>query len=169
MQIKNIKREKRRRKLRDLDSILDLTYISCMHDHPPSGLWTLCSVSMETTYQWKNRPPLDKRVSGPVPRLIHCLRHSTLITPVTGQGHTFCCAFRRVTLGLLINDQLFNYLSSWQKLWVYCDCISPSLFGQVSRNLGRWVCASTLRVYKVFTETGWGPQLRGDSALGPPV
>ena len=27
----------------------------------------------------------------------------------------------------------------------------------------------TLRVYKVFTKTGQGPRLRGDSALGPPV
>ena len=36
----------------------------------------------------------------------------------------------------------------------------------VSRNLGRWVWASTLRVYKVFTKTGRGPWLRGD-CLGP--
>ena len=27
----------------------------------------------------------------------------------------------------------------------------------------------TLRVYKVFTKTGRGPWLRGDSAVGPPV
>ena len=26
-----------------------------------------------------------------------------------------------------------------------------------------------IRIYKVFTKTGWGPWLRGDSALGPPV
>ena len=32
----------------------------------------------------------------------------------------------------------------------------------VSGNLGRWVWARTLRVYKVFTKTGWGPWLRGD-------
>ena len=29
--------------------------------------------------------------------------------------------------------------------------------------------SSTLRVYKVFTKVGWGPLLREDSALGPPV
>ena len=29
--------------------------------------------------------------------------------------------------------------------------------------------SSTLKVYKVFTKVGRGPQLRGDSALGPPV
>ena len=29
--------------------------------------------------------------------------------------------------------------------------------------------SSTLKVYKVFTKVGWGPLLRGDSALGPPV
>ena len=38
-----------------------------------------------------------------------------------------------------------------------------------SGNLGRWVWAHTLRVYKVFTKTGLGPWLREDSALGPPV
>ena len=27
----------------------------------------------------------------------------------------------------------------------------------------------TLKVYKVFTKVGWGPWLRGDSALGPLV
>jgi len=30
-----------------------------------------------------------------------------------------------------------------------------------------WVWARALKVYKVFTKTGWGPWLRGDSALGP--
>ena len=39
----------------------------------------------------------------------------------------------------------------------------------VSGNLGRWVWALTLRVYKVFTKTGQGPWLRGDSSLGPTV
>ena len=43
------------------------------------------------------------------------------------------------------------------------------LFRLVSGNLGRWVWAHVLRVYKVFTKTGQGPWLRGDSALGPPV
>ena len=33
----------------------------------------------------------------------------------------------------------------------------------MSENLGRWVWACTLRVYKVFTKAGWGPWLRGDS------
>ena len=47
--------------------------------------------------------------------------------------------------------------------------LSLPLFRLVSGNLGRWVWAHTLRVYKVFTKTGWGPWLRGDSALGPPV
>ena len=41
------------------------------------------------------------------------------------------------------------------------------LFRLVSGNLGSWVWARTLRVYKVFTKTGQGPWLRGDSALGP--
>ena len=41
------------------------------------------------------------------------------------------------------------------------------LFRLVSGNLGRRVCARTLRVYQVFTKTGRGPWLKGDSALGP--
>ena len=44
--------------------------------------------------------------------------------------------------------------------------VSFPLFRLVSGNLGRWVWAHTLRVYKVFTKTGWGPWLRGD-CLGP--
>ena len=44
--------------------------------------------------------------------------------------------------------------------------LSFPLFRLVSWNLGRWVWAHTLRVYKVFRKTGQGPWLRGDSALG---
>ena len=47
--------------------------------------------------------------------------------------------------------------------------LSFPLFRLVSGNLGRWVLAHTLKVCKIFTKTGWGPWLRGDSALGPPV
>ena len=43
---------------------------------------------------------------------------------------------------------------------------SLSLFRLVSGNLGRWVWAHTLEAYKVFTKTGQGPWLRGDSVLG---
>ena len=38
-----------------------------------------------------------------------------------------------------------------------------------SGNLGRWVWACTLRIYKVFRKLDQGPWLRGDSALGLPV
>ena len=37
------------------------------------------------------------------------------------------------------------------------------------KEFGRWVWACTLKAYKVFTKTGRGPWLRGDSVLGPPV
>ena len=47
--------------------------------------------------------------------------------------------------------------------WVNFDRISFTFSRLVSRNSGRWVWASTLRVHKVFTKTGWGPWLRGDS------
>ena len=47
--------------------------------------------------------------------------------------------------------------------------LSFPLFRLVSGNLGQQVCAGTLRVYKIFTKTGRGPWLRGDSALGPLV
>ena len=46
--------------------------------------------------------------------------------------------------------------------------VSLPLFRLVSENLGRWVWTHTLRVYKVFSKTGQGPWLRGDSALGLP-
>ena len=49
------------------------------------------------------------------------------------------------------------------------NAIAFSLFRLVSGNLGRWIWACTLRVYKVFRKTGQGPWLRGDSALGLPV
>ena len=45
--------------------------------------------------------------------------------------------------------------------------LSFPLFRLVSGNLGREVWARTL--YKVFTKTGRGPWLRGDSDLGPRV
>ena len=47
--------------------------------------------------------------------------------------------------------------------------LSFPLFSLVSGNLGRWVWACALRVYKVFRKPGQGPWLRGDSALGPAV
>ena len=47
--------------------------------------------------------------------------------------------------------------------------LSFPLFRLVSWNLGKWVWACTLRVYKVFTKTGRGPWLREDPALGPLV
>ena len=46
--------------------------------------------------------------------------------------------------------------------------LSLPSFRLVPGNLGRWVWAWTLSVYEIFTETGWGPWLRGDSALDPP-
>ena len=42
------------------------------------------------------------------------------------------------------------------------NAIAFSLFRLVSGNLGRWVWAGTLRVYKVFIKTGQGPWLTGD-------
>ena len=44
------------------------------------------------------------------------------------------------------------------------DCIFLfPLFRLVSGNLGRWVCALTLRVYKVFPKTGWGLWLQEET------
>ena len=47
--------------------------------------------------------------------------------------------------------------------------LSFPLFRLVSWNLGKWVWACTLRVYKVFTKTGRSHWLREDPALGPLV
>ena len=45
--------------------------------------------------------------------------------------------------------------------------LSLPLFRLVSGNLGRWVWALTLRVYKVFTKTGWGSLANRRLCLGP--
>ena len=37
------------------------------------------------------------------------------------------------------------------------------------REFGEVGLGKPYRVYKVFTKSGWGPWLRGDSALGPLV
>ena len=61
---------------------------------------------------------------------------------------------------------IINRLKAYESR-INFDCIFPfPLFRLVSRNLGRWVCARTLRVYKVFTKTGQSPRLKGDG-LGP--
>ena len=51
--------------------------------------------------------------------------------------------------------------------WVnFLSFLSFTLSRLVSRNLGRWVWAHTLKVYNVFAKTSRGPWLRGD-CLGP--
>ena len=75
-----------------------------------------------------------------------------------------------MTTGLLIIVHCYLPMLKAHESWVNFDCIFLfPLFILVSGNLGRWVCAPTLRVCKVFTKTGPGPWLRGDSALGPLV
>ena len=71
-----------------------------------------------------------------------------------------------MTTGLLI---IVNYLGLRGMNHGLTLYLSFPLFRLISGNLGRWVWAHTLRVYKVFTKTGWGLWLRGDTALGPPV
>ena len=47
-----------------------------------------------------------------------------------------------------------------------------SFFSFVQTSFGEFgevVWARPLKIYKVSTKTGWGPRLRGDSALGPSV
>ena len=86
-----------------------------------------------------------------------------LTISVTEQSHKFHYVYRDMTTVLLINVHCLSSLVRHES-WVNFDCISFTLSRLVSRNLGRWV-----KVYKVFTKTGQGPWLRGDSALGPPV
>ena len=67
-----------------------------------------------------------------------------------------------MTTDLLINTHCLSSLVTHES-WVNFDYyLSFTLSRLVSGNLGRWVWASTLRVYKVFTKTGRGPWLRGD-------
>ena len=76
-----------------------------------------------------------------------------------------------MTTGLLIivHCQLIPRLKVYESLVNFDLFLSFPLFRLVSGNLGRWVWARILRVYKVFTKTGWGPWLRGDPALDPLV
>ena len=99
---------------------------------------------------WKTRPPV-KNIC------------------VTELNHTFYYAYWDMTTGLLIivHCQLPR-LKAYES-WVNFDCIFLSFVQTSFREFGRGVWAHTLRVYKVFTKTGQGPWLRGDSALGPPV
>ena len=90
-----------------------------------------------------------------------------LIVSVTEQSGKFHYVYWDMTTVLLINIHCLSSLVTHESL-VNFDRISFTLSSLVSRNLGRWVWASTLRVYKVFTKTGQGPWLREDSALGPP-
>ena len=90
-----------------------------------------------------------------------------LIISVTEQSHKSPNAYWGMTAGQLINVHCLWRLMTHAS-WVNFDCISllpcPRL---VSRNLGRWVWAHTLRVYKVSTKTGRGSLAKRRLCLGP--
>ena len=97
-------------------------------------------------------------------------RKHILITPVSGEVINFFLCLSECNLGLLIDDQSFNCLNTWHMSdgaivivsTFLCLCKFQGIWGD-----GFEHC--THRVQKIFTETGWGPWLRRDSALGPPV
>ena len=91
-----------------------------------------------------------------------------LIMSETEQSGISHYVYQDMTTGLLINIHCLSSLVT-HELWVNFDHISFTLSRLISGNLGRWVWACTLRVYKVFTKTGRGPWRRGDSALGLPM
>ena len=87
-----------------------------------------------------------------------------LIISVTEQSGKFHYVYQDMTAVLLVN--VYCSSVSWHMNHGLTLIVSFTLSRLVSRNLGRWIWARTLRVYKVFTKTGQGPWLRGDSALG---
>ena len=90
-----------------------------------------------------------------------------LIISVTEQSHKSHNAYWGMTTGQLINVHCLSTFMTHESC-VNFDRISllpcPRL---VSRNVGRWVWAHTLRVYKVSTKTGQGSLAKRRLCLGP--
>ena len=130
------------------------------------GLRAICPVSMGMTYNWKTRPPTPTPMEEP--------QVSYLGSPSPKRNCNYLCnqIESYILLCLLGYDHRpidNNYLGvkhmNHGLIWLsFFSFVQTSVkeFGEVS-----W--ARTLKAYKVFTKTGLGPWLRGDSALGPPV
>ena len=90
-----------------------------------------------------------------------------LIISVTEQSHKSHNAYWGMTTGQLINVHCLSRFMTHES-WVNFDHISllpcPRLG---SRNVGRWVWAHTLRVYKVSTKTGQGSLAKRRLRLRP--
>ena len=127
---------------------------------------------METTYQLENQALGRKS-----PRALHCLKEYPNYLCNWIESYILLCLLGYDHKPIDNCPLLTIWRRQWQptpvlRLKAYesrvnfdCICLFP-LFRLVSGNLGRWVWACTLRLYKVFTKTGRGPWLRGD-CLGP--
>ena len=73
-------------------------------------------------YQWKTRPPPDKRASGLVLGL-STAQKNMLIISVTEQSHKFHYVYRDLTTVLLINAHCLSSLVTHES-WVNFDHIS---------------------------------------------
>ena len=130
-----------------------------------NGLWAICPVSMETTYQLENQALGRKS-----PRALHCLKEYPNYLCNWIESYILLCLLGYDHKPIDNCPLLTIWRRQWQptpvlRLKAYesrvnfdCICLFP-LFRLVSGNLGRWVWACTLRLYKVFTKTGRGPWL----------
>ena len=73
----------------------------------------ICSVPMETIYQQKAKTLSRQRNLESCIWVTQHRREDILITPSPDRSENFSCAYQSITSGLLINDQLFNCLSTW--------------------------------------------------------
>ena len=126
-----------------------------------SELWTMCLVATWITHLRPNWPP----------KLINARFHTKISCCQKECDNPLCSQSPLWSLWPpLIQAAPYNQLM----LLIMnhgCDLIvSPfNTFQARFKEFGDVGLSSTLKLYKVFTKVGWGPWLRGDSALGPPV
>jgi len=78
---------------------------------------------------------------------------------------TFVIIMASIGVGCSVNQLTLLIMNHGCNLIVSAFNTSQARF----KEFGDVGLSSTLMVYKVFTKVGWGPWLRGNSALGPSV
>ena len=125
-----------------------------------SELWTTCLVALGITYLWLNWPPglINNRFHTKVSH-----RRKECNNPMW--SITFVIIMASIGVGCSVNQLTLLIMNHGCNLIVSAFNTSQARF----KEFGDVGLSSTLMVYKVFTKVGWGPWLRGNSALGPSV
>ena len=121
----------------------------------------MCLVAMRITYLWPNWAPglINTRFYTKIShRQKECDNPLCGQSPLSSLWHPLVQATMCNQLTLLMVNHGCNLI------------VSPfNTFQARFKEFGDVGLSSTLEIYKVFTKVSRGPQLRGDSALGPPV